>query len=297
MKPRILIIGFGNIGTRVAKLLLPTYRVYALIRKGRDGKEAEDARQLGVLPVFGDLDNRLSLARLASLAPTIFHFAPPPATGKIDSRTKNLIAALSGKDIKKLIYISTTGVYGDCGGAWIDETRALDPQSSRAIRRVDAELRVRAWAKANGVNASILRAPGIYSATALPVARLQAGTPAICDAEDSYSNHIHADDLARAAVAAMLRAKPQRAYNICDDSTLKMGEYFDMVAKALNLPKPPRLPRAQVQAQVSPMLWSFMQESRRINNQRMREELKFGLKWSDVAGFLSVPDAAATHLN
>ncbi len=286
MKPRILIIGFGDIGARVAKLLIPTYRVYALIRKGSQSQEAEDARKLGVTPVLGDLDNRASLKRISAIAPTIFHFAPPPTTGNIDIRTKNLLASLDAHTVDKLIYISTTGVYGDCQGDWIDETRTLNAQSARAVRRVDAEAQLRAWGMRTGCNLAILRAPSIYSATALPITRLQAGTPAICDAEDSYSNHIHADDLARAAIVAMQRGKPNRAYNICDDSTLKMGEYFDAVARAAKLPPPPRLPRAQAQAQVSPMLWSFMQESRRIKNTRMHGELKLRLRWSTVLGFL-----------
>ena len=286
MKPRILIIGFGDIGTRVAKLLLPTYRVYALIRKGSHSKEAEDARKLGVTPVLGDLDNRASLKRISAIAPTIFHFAPPPTTGNIDTRTKNLLAALGTFAVDKLIYISTTGVYGDCGGDWIDETRTLNAQSARAVRRVDAEAQLRAWAKGSGCNLAILRAPGIYSGIALPIARLQAGTPAICDAEDSYSNHIHAYDLARAAVVAMQRGRPNRAYNICDDSTLKMGDYFDAVARAAKLPPPPRLPRVEAQAQVSSMLWSFMQESRRIKNTRMHGELRLKLRWPTVLGFL-----------
>ncbi len=286
MKPRILIIGFGDIGARVAKLLIPTYRVYALIRKGVKSQEAEDARKLGVTPLLGDLDKRASLKRISAIASTIFHFAPPPTSGNTDTRTKNLLAALGAFAVNKLIYISTTGVYGDCQGQWIDETRALNAQSARAVRRVDAEARLRAWAMRNGTALAILRAPGIYSATALPIARLQAATPAICAGEDSYSNHIHADDLARAAVAAMQRAKPQRAYNICDDSSLKMGDYFDAVAEAANLSPPPRLPRAEAQAQVSPMLWSFMQESRRINNLRMHEELKLRLQWPTVLGFL-----------
>ena len=286
MKPRILIIGFGDIGARVAKLLIPTYRVYALIRKGAGSKEAEDARKLGVTPVLGDLDNRKSLKRISAIAPVIFHFAPPPTSGNTDTRTKNLLASLDAHAVDKLIYISTTGVYGDCGGDWIDETRILNAQSPRAVRRVDAEAQLRAWAVRTGCNLAIMRAPGIYSGTTLPIARLQAGTPAICAEEDSYSNHIHADDLARAAVVAMQRGRPHRAYNICDDSTLKMGEYFDAVAHAAKLPPPPRLPRADAQAQVSPMLWSFMQESRRITNSRMHVELKLRLRWPTVLGFL-----------
>ena len=286
MKSRVLIIGYGDIGARVAALLLPTYRVYALIRKGAASKEAEDVRKSGVFPVFGDLDNRQSLRRIACIAPTIFHFAPPPLNGQEDTRTKNLLAALNGQVVNRLIYISTTGVYGDCNGAYVDETRPLKPQSPRAVRRVHAEAQLRAWALRTGAKLAILRAPGIYSATALPIARLQAATPAIVDAEDSYSSHIHADDLSSAAVTAMRHAGSSRAYNIADNSRLKMGEYFDAVAQAASLPAPPRLPRAQVQAQVSPMLWSFMQESRRIVNARMLKELQLKLRWPTVFDFL-----------
>ena len=195
-----------------------------------------------------------------------------------DPRTRNLLAILSqGTLPKHFVYISTSGVYGDCGGAIISETHPLNAQTARAQRRIDAEQQIRSWATRNRVHASILRVPGIYAANRLPLDRLRAGTPAIVQEEDSYTNHIHADDLARIVVAALQNAKPNRLYHASDDSQLKMGDYFDAVADAHDLPRPPRLPRAEVERTVSPVLWSFMNESRRLINTRMKRELKVEL--------------------
>ncbi|MEQ1813887.1 MAG: NAD-dependent epimerase/dehydratase family protein, partial [Candidatus Nitrotoga sp.] len=182
----------------------------------------------------------------------------------------------------RFIYISTSGVYGDCGGALVDETRAINPKSARAQRRVAAENKIRNWAKHNGVHASILRVPGIYATDRLPVQRIQQGMPVIMATEDSYSNHIHADDLARCIVAAVRHAKPNRAYNTNDDSALQMGEYFDLVADAYHLPRPPRVSRVAAQHMLSPMMLSFLNESRRLENTRMKRELKVQLRYATV---------------
>jgi nucleoside-diphosphate-sugar epimerase len=195
-----------------------------------------------------------------------------------DSRTRHLLAALSqGKLPKQLLYISTSGVYGDCAGDWVSETHRINPQTQRAQLRLSAENQIRVWAKRNQVNACILRVPGIYAAERLPLERIRAGAPAIVAGQDSYSNHIHADDLARIIVAALRRAKPNRVYHAVDDDEMKMGDYFDVIADAFDLPRPPRLPRVEVQRAVSPMMWSFMNESRRLDNARLKHELKVKL--------------------
>lgn len=289
---RILIIGCGDIALRTLPLLTPHFRVYALIR---NPAHAEKLRELGAIPVIGDLDKRASLSRIGGLADAVLHFAPPAnppspcfSKGGVDVRTRNLLAALSrGKTPERLVYISTSGVYGDCGGAWVSEKSPVKAHSARGLRRVDAEQQIRAWAKRNQVNASILRVPGIYAADRLPLERLRSGAPAIVASEDGYSNHIHADDLARISVAALQCGKACRVYNASDDSQLKMGGYFDAVADAYNLPRPPRLSRADVQAAVSPMMWSFMNESRRLTNQRIKRELKIQLRYPTVADFLA----------
>jgi nucleoside-diphosphate-sugar epimerase len=189
------------------------------------------------------------------------------------------------------VYISTSGVYGDCGGAWVSETHPLNSTSPRSQRRVDAEKQICSWARRNRVNASILRVPGIYAADRLPISRLQQGTPAIIDSEDSYTNHIHADDLARICFDVLRRGKACRVYHTSDDSHLKMGEYFDQVADAFGLPRAPRVSRAEAQRVLSPMLLSFMNESRRLTNTRMKQELKVVLRYPTVADtLLTAPD-------
>jgi nucleoside-diphosphate-sugar epimerase len=281
---RILIIGCGDIARRTAPLLRSHYRLSGLLR---DPARASGLRAVGIAPVIGDLDDRASLRRLAGLADIVLHLAPPPNIGERDTRTRRLLAALSqGTLPKRLVYISTSGVYGDCGGACVDETRPVHPMSARAQRRVDAENQIRHWAQRNGVQASILRVPGIYAAERLPLERIRTGTPALVAAEDGYTNHIHADDLARIIVAALQHGKPNRVYLASDDGEMKMGDYFDVVADAYRLPRPPRIGRAEAQRVLSESLLSFVNESRRLVNGRMKRELGVMLRYSTVMDLL-----------
>jgi nucleoside-diphosphate-sugar epimerase len=287
---RLLIIGCGDVAQRALPLLSRRYRMFALVRTPERAAELR-ALGLGIVPVPGDLDQPQSLQSLAGLAHDILHFAPPPSHGARDTRTAHLTAALTrarrhggaASLPQHLVYISTTGVYGDHDGGVVTETARVQPATDRARRRVDAETQLRAWGRRNRVRVTLLRAPGIYAAERLPLDRLKSGTPAICADEDSYSNHIHADDLARLAVMALTRAAPLRAYNAVDDSALKMGDWFDLVADRHGLPRPPRVTRDAAQGLVSPALWSFMAESRRIDNARVKREWGFRLRYPTVA--------------
>jgi nucleoside-diphosphate-sugar epimerase len=282
-RPRLLIVGCGDIGMRLLPLLAPHFRLFALTRKR---EQFGAIRAAGAVPVWGDLDQAATLARLAGLANRIIHLAPPPnQQGSIDQRTRNLAAILP--QAARLVYISTSGVYGDCGGAWVDETRPVNPQSARAQRRVDAEQVLRDWARRAQGQLAIVRVPGIYAADRLPIARLQQGTPALTPADDVFTNHIHAGDLARIIVRTLWQGKPQRVYHAVDDSDMRMAEYFDCVADHFALSRPPRLARAALKAQVSPMLWSFMSESRRLANHRIKQELGVKLRYPTVADALA----------
>jgi len=225
------------------------------------------------------------LRRIGGLADIVLHFAPPPERGAVDTRTRRLIAALTrGQSLpQRLIYISTSGVYGDCAGAHIDETRVLRPISARATRRVDAERQLRRFGLRNGVCVSILRAPGIYAAERLPIERLRQGANALKDEDDVFTNHIHADDLAMLACAALRFGRANRCYNASDNSELKMGEYFDLVAERFGLPRAPRISRSEAQEMMSPLQLSFMSESRRLDNRRIKKELRAKLSYPQVA--------------
>jgi nucleoside-diphosphate-sugar epimerase len=290
---RLLIIGCGDTARRAIPLLGKHYRLYALIRKDTQ-REWLSAR--GVTPILGDLDDRASLARLSGLADIVLHFAPPPKTGTKDVRTRRFLAILSkGSLPRQLIYISTSGVYGDCSGARVSETHPRNPRSERALRRVDAEKRIRDWAGRNSVRASILRVPGIYAGDRLPLDRLRVSMPAIVAEEDSYTNHIHGDDLVHIVVAALRNGRPNRAYNASDDSEMKMGDYLDAVADAHGLRRPPRVTRAKAQRMLPDSLLSFMNESRRLTNERIKKELKVKLRYPRVADLLASPTEDALH--
>jgi len=283
-KPSILIIGCGDIGLRVARQLSRSHRVFALTSQQ---SRFQELREVGAIPILGNLDHPESLWRLSGLAQTVIHLAPPQNSGNRDCRTRNLLRILAqGSNIvRRFIYISTTGVYGNHQGGKVSEATPVSPQSERAQRRVDAERMLRLWAPAHGVALTILRVPGIYAADRLPIDRLQAKTPALLPEEDAYSNHIHSDDLARLVCAAVYHGKPQRIINACDGGETKMGDYFDEVADAFGLERPVRLPGSELQKIVSPMLWSFMRESRRVTNTRLHE-LKTPLRYPSVKHFL-----------
>ncbi|EXI75238.1 MAG TPA: NAD(P)H-binding protein [Candidatus Accumulibacter phosphatis] len=285
---RLLIVGCGDVARRMLPHLLGHYRIFALIR---DREQGAFWRARGARPVLADLDQPHSLRRIAGLADLVVHLAPPPshdgkrpASDRRDPRTRWLLAALArGRSLpQRIVYISTTGVYGDCGGELIDETRPLRPTTARAHRRVDAERRLRLLGR-RGVVVSILRAPGIYAADRLPIERLRKGSPALCDADDVYSNHIHADDLALLACAALRYGRSNRTYNASDDSRIRMGEYFDLVADHFDLPRVPRVSRREAEALLSPLQLSFMSESRRLLNRRARKELRARLRYPQVA--------------
>jgi nucleoside-diphosphate-sugar epimerase len=284
---RVLLIGCGDVALRTADLLHPKVRLYGLTRRPED---VPRLRAHGIVPLHGDLDDRQSLARLRTAPFAVLHFAPPPSEGRDDPRTQKLIAALTrARSIpQRFVYISTTGVYGDCAGARVDETRARRAQTPRARRRVAAEDRLRDWAKRYGVGLSILRVPGIYAETRLPLERIRQGTPVLAPDDDVFTNHIHADDLARATVAALFRARPNRAYNVTDDAEMKMGGWFDAVADAFRLPRPPRVSWEEAEHRIAPLLLSFMSESRRLANTRMKRELRVRLRYPTPQSLLAV---------
>jgi nucleoside-diphosphate-sugar epimerase len=273
-----LIVGCGDVGLRVVRALGGRLRVFALT-SSPDRRDA--LREAGVRPIVGNLDDPASLGRLAGLADAVLVLAPPPSTGHTDPRLRALLAALSRRTTPaRVVYASTTGVYGDCRGELVSETRPLNATTDRARRRVDAESQLRAWGRATGARVSVLRIPGIYASDregGRPQDRVKRGTPVLAAEDDGYTNHIHADDLARACIAALWRGRPQRVVQVRDDSDLKTGDWYDLVADLSGLPRPPRVTRAQAGEQFSAAQWSFLNESRRLSNARMKRELRLTL--------------------
>ena len=276
---------------RVAGLLNPSSRVLALTSSVQ---RLAELQAKGITPLLGNLDEPHCLQRLAGVATHVVHMAPPPLQGETDPRTRHLVQALARRTAPlSVVYGSTSGVYGDCEGAWIDETRAVNPTTPRAQRRVDAENWLQSWGRRGLPRVNVLRIPGIYALDregGTPRERLMRGTPVLQAADDVYSNHVHADDLARATVLALWRGPKLRTLNVNDDSDLRMADYMDLAASLWQLPKPPRISRLQAEKALPPMTLSFMSESRRMNNERMKQHLRFKLRYPTVReGLLGQP--------
>ena len=293
-RQRVLIVGCGDVGLRVARELPARVRVLALTSSP---ERVGALREQGITPLVGNLDRPVELQRLAALGTRVLHLAPPPQDAQAhlrrDPRTRALLQALALRaGPQALVYGSTSGVYGDCGGAWVQETRAVAAHTARAQRRVDAEQQVRFYGRHAGVTAHILRIPGIYAPDregGNPRGRLLKGMPVLRSQDDVYTNHVHADDLARACIAALWRGRAQRITHACDDTDLKMGDYFDWAADFYGLPRPPRIDRASAASQLPPMMLSFMSESRRLDNQRLKRELRLRLRYPSIAEGLRGP--------
>jgi nucleoside-diphosphate-sugar epimerase len=278
----VLVAGCGDIGRRVAA----RYRARGIAVTGlvSSPESAAQLRQAGLAAWQADLDRPQAPAAGAD-GLTLFYFAPPPGAGDADPRLRNFLDSLSGRP-KVLVYISTSGVYGDCGGAWIDETAALNPRTPRARRRAAAERDLQQWCDDRGTPWRILRVPGIYGPGRLPVERLRRGLPVLREADSPYSNRIHAEDLADAAVAAAEHAGAAGVYNVSDGNPTTMCDYFNRVADLLGLPRPPQLPLAQAREQLSAEMMSFHEESKRLVTLRMRRELGVVPRYPDLASGL-----------
>ena len=281
MHQDVLIVGCGDIGLRVARILqTSSCEVTGLTRAA---KGAERLRRARVEPVIGDLDDAESLAELPTGGKLVFYLAPPPGGGPVDGRMRNFCAAVGGEKVPgKVVYMSTSGVYGDCGGARVTEETPVNPQTSRAQRRVDAEMTLLEWGRANKVPVVILRVTGIYGPGRLPLARLQQGHPVLNEKESPPTNRIHADDLAAVCVAAAEKAADGEIFNVSDGQSGTMTGYFNAIADLLELPRPQQVSMAEANQVMTPMMLSYLKESRRMDNRKMIEQLGVVLQYPDL---------------
>jgi len=242
------------------------------------------ARELGVTPICGDLDDARSLYAVSALSENILYLAPPPTVGELDTRIANFFAALkkTRRIPQRLVYVSTSGVYGDCDGGFVSETRKINPQTPRARRRCHAESLVRRFFEAYRMRGAVLRAPGIYSSDRLPLERLKKNIPVLNSDDDSFSNHIHADDLAKITLLALYRSRAGRIFNASDGLSTRIGDYYDLLADRARLPRPPRVSLADAKGNIPELSLSFMVESRRLLSDRMKREMRIRLRYPSV---------------
>ena len=283
---QVIIVGCGDIGRRVAALHRARGdKAGGVVRSAASGAELEAA---GIQAIPADLDQPGTFTDLPIASVLLYYFAPPPESGTTDPRLRALLDAIGAPALpRRLVYISTSGVYGDCQGAWVDEETPIHPQTERAKRRADAEAALQAWSQHTGVPIVILRVGGIYGPGRLPVDRIKAGRPVLREEESGFTNRIHSDDLAHVCVAAMERGTPGGRYNVSDGRPGTMTQYFNAVADLLGLPRPPQITRAQAERQMNASLLSFLNESRRMDNRKMLRELDVTLCYPDLASGLA----------
>ncbi len=285
MKEKLWIIGCGDIGHRVASLYRQQQgisNIHALVSSKSSKKHCE---AVGIHAITLDLD-KISTEEASNLSHQInnnklFYFVPPPLSGKEDTRFKQFLSSLS-KQPKRIVLISTTGVYGDSKGHWIDEKTATNPQAERAYRRLSAEKILQHWGKINQREYIILRVPGIYAKDRLPLARLKKGLPIVKESEAGWTNRIHADDLAMICKQSMESVISGEIYNVTDGNPSTMTEYFNQVADYADLPRPPQISMQQARLTLSAGMVSYLQESRRISNQKIIDQLGIKLQFPNL---------------
>jgi len=280
----MLIIGCGDVGRKIAaRAQLNREAVQCLVRSA---ESAALLSERGMNAEAVDLDHQSPSLTGARNQQQIYYLAPPPASGNSDPRMRRLLSALSVGKHHRIVYVSTTGVYGNCNGEWVDEHRAVDPQVDRARRRHDAEEQLRAWRQTGPGEVVILRVAGIYGPGKLPISRIEQKIPMIGEDEAPWTNRIHIDDLVSVCEAAMARGADGEVYNVSDGNPGNMRDYFDRVADRYGLPRPPLVSLAQARATLSQGMLSYLAESRRLDNRKMIRELGVNLRYPDLASGL-----------
>lgn len=267
-----LVVGTGYLGRRVVERI-PAGTVVGLSRSA-------DA----TLPMLEthDLDAGGPLPLTLPGQFRVLYTVPPAAAADGDPRLERLLERLDPPPAA-FVYISTTGVYGDRGGAGVDESAAVRPATDRARRRVAAESLLAAWCRDRGTRLVVLRAPGIYGPGRLGTDRLRAGEPVVREADAGPGNRIHVDDLASCCLAALDNEKAEGIFNVGDGDHRSATWFATEVARQAGLPTPPAISMAEAEQSFSAMRLSFLRESRRIATTRMRTELGVAPRYADAA--------------
>jgi len=274
----LYIVGCGDIGSRVAALAAEQrVKVYAL---SRGEKFPHDSAISGVEFRICDLDDPASLSGLDLKRSHLLYSAPPPGGGVLDTRVRNFLAALKpGCEPLKIVYLSTTSVYGECGAETVTEEQPVNPANHTAKRRCDAEEALTTWGDENGVPLVILRVSGIYGPGRIPLHKINVREPLLNENEAGYTNRIHADDLAAVCLKALIAGEAGDIFNVCDGEVSKMTDYFNAITDLMNLPRLPQVSLDEARKVMSPLMLTYMTESRQISNRKMLEKLGITLKY------------------
>lgn len=274
----IQIIGCGFIGKKVAKILVDSNIVPHCYVRTMESKIACESLGFKASQLDLDTENHKLKDETKSgfINSRIVYFLPPQPKGKNDLRMQAFISILENlhNSPKKILLISTTGVYGNCDGEWIDESREVNPQADRAHRRLSAEKQLLTYCDKNKISCIIFRVPGIYSKEKLPIKRITSGEPIVSAEDSGYTNRIHADDLSAFCAEALVEDIGSGIYNCCDGHPSTMNEYFVKVADVMSIPRPAEITLLQAQDELSAGMLSYLAESKRISNKKLLNNFK-----------------------
>lgn len=277
----VLICGCGYVGTRLAKSWREKgISADALVRSERS---RINLAGMGINSFTLDLDTSLSHS-LKSYS-VIYYLVPPPGNGVLDSRLRSFLARIDEMP-GRFVLFSTTGVYGDCHGNWVDETRAPAPMADRAKRRLDAENVLQQWCMEHQVDFTILRIPGIYGPGKLPIERIRAGKPVLKQEESPWSNRIHIDDLVRVCIACLSDKGRNQVFNVSDGSPSTMTDYFLQIARVFGIDEPEQVGMERARELFSAEMISYLSESRKISNAKLLSSLGIGMRYPDLVSGL-----------
>jgi len=277
MPAQTWVIGCGDIGRRVAA----SYGDQIVRGVVRSKSSVDSCQNTNIIASQIDLDTSYTLPHEQFNNANVFYFAPPPSTGLNDPRLEVFLNTVSNLP-KRIVLISTTGVYGDSKGEWIDENTPINPKAERAHRRVSAEQLLQGWASNHNREFMILRVPGIYAQDRLPLSRLKKGLAVVNENEAGWTNRIHADDLAQACKAAMECERKNQIINVTDGNPSSMTDYFNRVADYAGLARPPQISMKEAEETLSEGMVSYLKESRRIRNEKMLDILDITLKYPSL---------------
>jgi len=284
MPSSLLIAGYGYIAAKVNAVLAAKHfdsPVYGVSRRIKNIHPAQS--------ICMDLDQPLSGAypfNPSGPLQLLYLLAPPPQ-GTLDTRSKYLLSLFEQHDqnLSHIILLSTTGVYGDCGGRWIDEQEPLKAQADRAKRRQDAEQQFERFCHSRNIPLTVFRVAGFYARDKLPLQRIREAKPIVMAAQSPFTNRIHADDLAQLLYLAIVKQHPG-IFNCCDSAPGTMHEYFTKLAELFELPPPPEISLEDASRELSPGMLSYMQESRRIKNSKILKTFDYNLMYPSLDTFI-----------
>jgi nucleoside-diphosphate-sugar epimerase len=279
---KVFIAGCGYIGERIARSYQESgAEVICMVRSPEHGSRLESA---GFTTVVSALDDVAALPPLDITGRILFYLVPPPGGGIADSRARNFIAHISQTEKPaKIVYMSSTSVYGGAGGEVVTEESPTVPDSAMGKRRLDAEAAFREYGAARGVPVLILRVSGIYGPGRLPLMQISQGQPLLNEVESGPSNRIHADDLAAVSIAAAENGGSGDIFNISDGQPSSMTSYFNACADALGLSRQPQVTMDEARRAMSPLMFSYVSESRIVDSHRMLNRLNFKLRYATLS--------------